>query len=330
MDEEWLLVDLEDAQPCQPAQACPPMGALPRNRLAPGHITSAAAEDQDTQVLLWRKQAQDADARFALALQAEEDAVCAQEGKIINDEEDVLQQVSGDPNPVLERLDPSDSQIARALQAEEDAVHAHVQEGETADAAYAAVLQKEFAQLECEVAERQQQDQAFAVLTQAEEGINTERFTCSACLDEFHEVGDGILPPCSHVLCQACFTFFIQRCIDQRQMAECPHQACAQAYPGWLVSRLLGAEAGAHYAQIEVLHFGGVAGLDLRSCPVMDCSYKYEVDAVRLELVNKSDTCEADRCFTCPVYAALTDADADEFVTVLHLSGMRAQNLPGL
>lgn len=32
----------------------------------------------------------------------------------------------------------------------------------------------------------------------------------SACMDDFQHVGDGIRPPCGHVLCNACFEQFAE------------------------------------------------------------------------------------------------------------------------
>ena len=179
--------------------------------------------DDETKALeALAKEAQDADALFAARLQAE-----------FQDQDDV-HDVPPNANPA-----PSDSQFARDLQAEEDALHPQLQQD--ADAALAATLQEQFehnSSKDCALGE--QRDMALALQTQADECINTDAFECSVCLEQFEQVGDGILPPCSHVMCNDCFTLFIQTCIDQKQLAECPDQACAQPVPGWLVARLLG------------------------------------------------------------------------------------------
>ena len=95
---------------------------------------------------------------------------------------------------------------------------------------------------------------------------------CAACTEEYNQVGEGIMPPCGHVLCTDCFDRFVKIQVESKQMVECP--TCAVAVPGWLVRRVL-PEIGDGYAEVEAMHFGQVDGLNLRQCPVTDCGYRY-------------------------------------------------------
>ena len=145
---------------------------------------------------------------------------------------------------------------------------------------------------------------------QAEEGLNTGKFECAACMCEYDNIGDGILPPCGHVLCTPCFERFAKQTLAEKQMLDCP--TCKDPIPGWLVSRALGEECGRAYTDIEALHFGTVAGLTLRQCPTADCNYRYELDGKLQALSDwpadqevpeyrlfKCPSCERDICLKC-------------------------------